>query len=148
MLDVSNNPYAWLLPYWSELKRQSFFDHLAPELQAGALAAALEADYPVTAQEIREWNRATRLAMLAVLDMGLVARPATREVELWHVTKGQRHVRCVAVYMPGGVDLRLLEDGEMTRTELFTDILVLLSRSREWRAALVGTGWREQTTKG
>ena len=91
---------------------------------------------------------ATRTAMLAVLDMALEARPATREIGLWRVERGHRRVQCVAVYMPGGVDLRLLEDGEMTRTELFTDGLILLSRSREWRAALVGTGWREQTTKG
>ena len=90
---------------------------------------------------------ATRTAMLAVLDMALAAGPATRETELWRVAKGQRHVRCVAVYMPTGVDLRLLEDGEMTRTELFTDGLTLQSRSREWRAALVVTGWREQTTE-
>ena len=148
MLDVSNNPHAWLLPYWSDVNRQSFFARLAPELQAGALAAALEADYPAKAQEIREWNMATRRAMLAVLDMALAARPATREIELWRVAKEQRDVRCVAVYLPAGVDLRLLEDGEMTRTELFTDGLTLQSRSREWRAALVRTGWREQTTKG
>src|SRR4051812_11788931 len=102
MLDVSNNPHAWLLPYWSELKRQSFFARLAPELQAGALAEALEADYPAKAREIREWNMTTRRAMLAVLEMALDARPATRETELWRVTKGRRYVRCVAVYTPGG----------------------------------------------
>ena len=69
MTEISNSPHRWLLPFWAELKRRAFFDHLAPELQAEALAAALEADYPAKAQEIRGWNFATRRAMLAVLDM-------------------------------------------------------------------------------
>ena len=72
----------FLLPNWSELKRQSFFARLAPELQAGALATALEADYPAKAQGDSRVEHATRRAMLAVLDMALAERPATREIDL------------------------------------------------------------------
>lgn len=46
MADVSSNPHAWLYPFWSAMKRQPFFDRLAPELQAEQLATALEADHP------------------------------------------------------------------------------------------------------
>ena len=62
MPDVHTTPHAWLIPFWTELKRQTFFDKLAPELQFEALAFALEADHPAKAQEIREWNFATRRA--------------------------------------------------------------------------------------
>jgi hypothetical protein len=29
-----------------------------------------------------------------------------REVELWRVAKGDRELRCLAVYMPTGIDMR------------------------------------------
>jgi hypothetical protein len=70
MADVSTSPHAWLRPFWAELKRQTIFNRLAPELQAAQLAAALDADYPAKAAEIRDRNFATRRAMLVVLDMG------------------------------------------------------------------------------
>jgi hypothetical protein len=31
--------------------------------------------------------------------------PAVREVELWRVGKDSRELRCLAVYMPTGIDL-------------------------------------------
>jgi hypothetical protein len=134
MVKVSSNPHAWLVPFWAELKRQTFFDHLAPELQAAQLAVALDADHPAKAQEIREWNPATRRAMLAVLEMGVAAGPAKREIELWKVQRGEREVRCVAVYLPTGVDLRLIEDDEVLRTELFSDGASVVAVARRWRA--------------
>ena len=44
-------------------------------------------------------------------------RPGTREVELWEARKGTRTLSCVATYLATGVDVRLLEDGEMRRTQ-------------------------------
>jgi hypothetical protein len=35
-----------------------------------------------------------------------------REMELWRVRKDGRELRCVAVYLLTGIDLRLMEDGE------------------------------------
>ncbi len=143
MPDVNTTPHAWLIPFWTALKRQTFFDKLAPELQSEALALALEADHPAKAQEIREWNFATRRGMLAGLDMLMVDGPAKRETELWRMQKGQRVVCCTAVYLPVGVDLRLLEGADMLRTELFRDTYAAPLRSREWQAALAKSGWRE-----
>jgi hypothetical protein len=133
MSEVSSNPHAWLCSFWSALKQQPFFDRLAPELQAEQLAAALESDYPAKAREIREWNAATRRAMLAVLDEGVRAGKSAKEVELWRMQKGEREVRCVAVYLPSGVDLRLIEGGELQRTELFRDGVSVVAAGRRWQ---------------
>lgn len=123
---VSSSLYRWLVPYWADLHRQSaFFPNLAPELQAQQLAAALEADHPATAQEIREWNATTRRAMLSVLDGMLHARQTARQETLWTMTRGTRQVECVVVYTSVGCDLRLLERGDIVRTQLFRDAWVL-----------------------
>ena len=68
---ISSDPNAFLRPVWADLHRQTFFTNLAPELQANALANAVAEDFPNKAAEIREWNAATRRAMLAVLDQKL-----------------------------------------------------------------------------
>jgi hypothetical protein len=73
--------------------------------------------------------------MLSVLDEGVRAGKAAKEVELWRMGKGEREVRCVAVYLAAGIDLRLLEAGDMRRTVLFRDGLSLQGRSRSWRIA-------------
>jgi len=92
---ISSDPNAWLRPYWQALhQQQSFFANLAPELQAKALADALEEDHPNHAAEVREWNAATRRAMIAVLDQALKERHADRQTELWRMTKGSREVTC------------------------------------------------------
>ncbi len=138
---VSSNPHAWLRPFWAALKLQPFFDRLAPELQTEQLATALQTDHPAKAQEIREWNAATRRAMLAVLDEGVRAGKSAKEVELWRMQKGERELCCMAAYLPTGIDLRLLEVGDMLRTELFQDGLRVQARSRAWRTALAKSGW-------
>ena len=94
----------------TKLHRQSaFFGNLAPELQARALAEAVEPDQPAKAAQIREWNPTTRRAMIAVLDQALQGRHADKQTELWRMKKGDREVTCVAVYTVVGLDLRLLE---------------------------------------
>jgi hypothetical protein len=138
---VSSDPNAWLRPYWADLHQQPFFAQLAPELQAKALAEAVEHDHPATAAEIRAWNLVTRRAMLAVLDQALRERHAARETELWRVRKGDREVQCVAVYTTAGLDLRLLEAGEMLRTQLCGDAPRLRSLAAIWEKQLLTTGW-------
>lgn len=78
----------------------------------GNWAAALGADHPAKAREIREWNSATRGAMLAVFDMGVAGGPARREFELWRVQSRERDVRCVAVYLPRGSGAAAPFEGE------------------------------------
>ncbi|MGC4083665.1 MAG: hypothetical protein QM736_16545 [Vicinamibacterales bacterium] len=141
MTDISNSPHLWLVPFWAALKRQPFFNHLAPELRAGALAAALEADYPAKAQEIREWNFATRRAMLAVLDEHLKTGAPARRIELWRMRKGEREVRCVAVYTSVGVDLRLLAPDGMVQTALCRDPMLVRNRAESWQRQLMAFGW-------
>ena len=52
--------------------------------------------------------------MIAFLDMGVAARPAKKEVELCgEVSKGERELRAGRLRFSIGVDLRLLERGEM-----------------------------------
>ena len=132
---VSSDPHAWLRPYWADLHRQhAFFGNLAPELQAAALADALDQDHPAKSAEIRAWSPVTTRAMLAVLDQALAERHTAKETELWRMSKGVREQRCIAVYVPSGIDLRLLEDGEIVRTELFHDGPAVVSTARRWRA--------------
>ncbi len=89
MVNVSNNPHRWLLPFWADLHEQPFFGHLAPELKADAFAAALDTDHPAKALEIREWNATTRRAMLAVLDEGVRAARSANKLELWADAEGR-----------------------------------------------------------
>lgn len=49
-------------------------------------------------------------------------RPTQREVELWRVRKAPRELRCLAVYLPTGIDLKLMEGADFRRTQLFRDI--------------------------
>jgi hypothetical protein len=50
-------------------------------------------------------------------------------------------VVCVAVYVATGIDLRLLEGGEMLRTELFRDAPSLRAGAGRWQEALRSSGW-------
>ena len=61
-------------------------------------------------------------------------RHTAKEIELWMTTTGGRERRCLAVYVPSGIDLRLLEDGEIIRTELFHDGPSAVGAARRWRA--------------
>jgi hypothetical protein len=72
------------------------------------------------------------LASLESLGSG----PASRE--LWRAAKGGRQLVCRAVYLPHGIDLRLLEDGDIRRTVLLRDGPAAEARAREWRDALIG----------
>jgi hypothetical protein len=65
-----------------------------------------------------------------------------REVELWRVRKDSRELRCVAVYLASGIDLRLLEEEDFRRTQLLKDAPAVEARGSEWRMALIERGWR------
>lgn len=133
---------ALLLPHWASLKRQTFFDRLAPELQARALAEALEASHPAEAKDIREWTPPTRRTMLARLDGCLRPDRARPQRVLWTARRGERReVSCVAVSLPFGIELRLTEQGEMLRSELLRETYLVEARAEEWRLAMVGAGW-------
>jgi hypothetical protein len=80
--------------------------------------------------------------MLAVLDQALKERHTATTTELWRMRKGERRLTCVAVYTAVGLDLRLLEAGEMLRTELCENAPRLQGSAERWRRQLVGAGWQ------
>lgn len=51
----------------------------------------------------------------------LAPKHANKQTELWRVRKADRELTCVAVYTLVGLDLRLLEGGEMLRAQLCRD---------------------------
>lgn len=134
---------ALLLPHWASLKRQTFFDRLAPELQVKALAEALDASHPCEAREVRDWTPPMRRTILARLD-GHLRRGAVRpQRTLWTARKGERReVVCVAVVLPYGIELRLLEGDDMLRSELLRAEFLASAKADEWQQALVAAGWR------
>jgi hypothetical protein len=67
-----------------------------------------------------------------------------REVELWRVRKDQRELRCVAIYLPVGIDVRLMERDGFRRTRLVRDSIETETVSHQWRTALLEHGWKER----
>ena len=57
--------------------------------------------------------------------------------------KGERELRCIAVYLPTGIDVRLMEGADFRRTQLVRDAPEGEQLSQTWRAALVERGWEE-----
>ena len=67
--------------------------------------------------------------------------PAVREVELWRVRKDSRELRCLAVYMPTGIDVLLMEGEDFRRTELLKDGPAVEARAADWHRKLREHGW-------
>ena len=77
---------------------------------------------PRKAEAMREWHPAAQSALLKHLSDSVDELPhPSRDIELWRVRKGARTLRCVAVYLSIGVDLRLMEAADFRRTELIVD---------------------------
>jgi hypothetical protein len=67
-------------------------------------------DYPTKAAKLREIeDLPTERAVLGSLANVVYDRPAQREVELWRVRKAHRELRCLAVYLPTDIDVKLME---------------------------------------
>ena len=91
---------------------------------------------------MREWGPAAQLGLLGWLNDVFHEQPnRTNEIELWRVRKGERELRCVAVYLPSGIDLRLFEGEDFRRTQLVRDSPAVTAVSDKWRAALLERGW-------
>jgi hypothetical protein len=68
-------------------------------------------------------------------------RPAQRDIELWRVTKNSPELRWIAVYLPTGIDLRLMQGEEFRRTQLLRDGPAAQELAEEWRLKLRERGW-------
>jgi hypothetical protein len=108
---------------------------------------AIAQDQPGRAAELQGSNDTTQNAMIGWLADVTSQKPAVREMELWRVRKGERELRCVAVYLPTGIDLRLMENDEFRRTQLCPDAPTLHAVSADWHARLVQVVW-PKTSKG
>jgi hypothetical protein len=79
--------------------------------------------------------------MLTWLDTVTRTRPRHRETEVWRMRKDERECRCVAVYLPTGIDVRLFIGDEMERTRLMPDKYLAKRLSAEWATQLRAAGW-------
>jgi len=141
---IISDDEALLRRYWEELLRQSSdLPNLAPDLQAKALADAMEAEHPKKAATIRDWNPMRRGAKLAMLMTAPRKESLDAFTELWRLRSGDQEVRCIALYVANGVELRLVRGGIKRRVELFVDVPLLRMRSKQWRESLEAEGWSE-----
>ena len=141
---MSSDPDAWMRPYYAEITQRPGFLQLAPAHRFTALLDAIATDYPTRAAELRDANATAQSAMLGWLHDVTTYMPAAGEVEMWRVRKGDRELRAVAVYLPTGIDLRLLERDDFRRTELCRDGPALHARAAQWRAKLQDSGWGDR----
>lgn len=139
---LSSDPLAWLRPYFAELRKDPSFSYRSPSHQFAAVVDAIADDQPSRAAAMREWTPAAQDAFLRWLHDVTDEQPPAREYELWSVQKAGRTLRCVAVYVPIGIDLRLMEGADFRRTPLARDAPESEALSDTWRQALIVQGWR------
>jgi len=129
-------------PYYEAAAAREGFSRLPIPLQFGVLISAVAADYPAQAAKLRQIvDLPSQRAVLLSLSNVVYQGPAAREVELWRVRKDSRELRCLAVYMPTGIDLRLLEGEDFRHTQLLTDGPAVQARAEEWRVKLRDRAW-------
>lgn len=138
---ISSDPHAWLRPYYVELVNRGGFARLATSTQWQALIDAVSVDHSSKVASLQSWNDAGQRALLSWLADVTTERPPTRETEMWRMSKAGRELRCVAVYLPTGIDLRLMEGDDFTRTVLVRDAPAVHAQSDAWRRGLTGRGW-------
>jgi hypothetical protein len=132
---------AWLRPYYMDLAQRNVFANLSPSHQFHALIDRIAGDHPDRAAKLAGATAAAARAILDRLAALTGTRGSMREVALWTVRKGSRELRCVAIYQPNGIDLRLLEGADFRRTALYADPAALTPGAAEWLRRLVQRGW-------
>ena len=141
MTFVSSDPHAFLRPIYRQLAGDRIFALISTETQFALLTDAVAQQSEHRAAQMREYSPAARAALLGHLRKAEELRPGAREVELWAAQKGDRTLSCVAVYLATGVDMRLLEDGEMRRTQLVINGPKAEALAAEWQDAAIALGW-------
>jgi hypothetical protein len=145
---VSSYPHSWLRPIYARLRADSAFALLSHAHQFEALRLAVAAEAPAKAAEMTDWNTATQKALLGWLADVVAEHPnPSREVELWRMRKGDRELVCVTVYLPIGIDVRLLEGDGFRRTQLVKDAPAVEELAEKWRVALIKHGSDAQRTR-
>jgi hypothetical protein len=140
-MDLNSDPHAWIRPIFAALKAEPAYFYLSPSHQFARLCEAIGQDHPAKAAVMCEWTPAAQDAFLKWLRDITDEVPAVRDVELWRVQKASRELRCVAVYLPTGIDLRLMEGQDFRRTQLVKDAPEADAKSQAWREALIERAW-------
>jgi hypothetical protein len=55
--------------------------------------------------------------------------------------KAERRLSCCAVYLATGVDVRMLEDGDVRRTQLVRDGPQAEALAEDWHGKALALGW-------
>src|SRR6478752_10620108 len=140
-VSLTSDPHAWLRPYFAALAQDHTFALRAPSTQFSALGEAVRDDQPTKAALMREWSPPAQESALRWLATCVAAGSAQREIELWTMVKTGRELRCVARYLPTGIDLRLMQGQKFRRTDLYRDADIATARARQWKTALLERGW-------
>ena len=135
---VSSDSHVWLRPLYARLRSDHRFGLFSPAHQFETLAKAVEEDSPAKAATMREWSPAAQIGCLVGSRCGCEQPNPISEVELWRVRKGDRELHCLAVYLPSGIDVRLMEGDNFQRTQLVRDAPATEIVSKEWSAKLMG----------
>ncbi len=139
---LSSDPHSWLRPLFARLRSNHKFAELAPSHQFNALVVAAEEESPSKAGQLREWNSTTQIALLNWLnDVVIEQSNRTCEVEQWRVRKGDRELTCVSVYLPVGIDMRLLEGRRLQAHAAGPRRAGGRGVSTDWRTKLLEQGW-------
>ena len=142
-MSLTSDPHAWLRSFYARLQSTPLFQRLTPSHKFVRLTEAVAVDHPVQAAKMREWTPAAQNALIAHLAASLADPPKHAAVsELWQLSKGARVLRCVAQYLPSGIDLRLLEGEGFRRTQLCRDAPEVEALSSRWRSSLRERDWQ------
>lgn len=140
-MSITSDPYAWLRPFYARLQQHPAFRHFSPRHQFDQLVQAIAVEHPQEAAQMRERTPAGQHMALLHLASMLEQKAGAEPVELWTVKKGDRELRCVAHYLPTGIDLRLMEGSDFRRTQLVRDAPTVESLSERWHSLLAEKGW-------
>jgi hypothetical protein len=140
-MSLTSDPHAWLRPFFARLLAHPAFRQFAPSHQFEQLVQAVEREYPSKAATMREWSVGGQHALLSHLASMVDQQASADPVELWHVQKNERKLRCVVHYLPSGIDVRLLEGQDFRRTQLCKIAPEVEKLSAEWLKALLEVGW-------
>jgi hypothetical protein len=132
---LTSDPHNWLKPFYMILKADSGFNMLALPLRFAALCDVVALDHPERASWMRQWSQSAQEGTLKWLQSATKDKPTVTELELWTVATGTRKLRCVARYLPIGIDRRLIEGDDFRCTELHRDADLAEVRSMGWKQA-------------
>jgi hypothetical protein len=115
------------------------------EVKREALAPLLKRNRRRKAAAMREWRPDVQMAMLKWLRDVTQEQPnPTNEIERWRVRKGERELRCVVLYLPTGIDVRLFEGADFRRTQLVRDAIESTAISDGWKRKLLERDWIQE----